>query len=102
MIARFNKTPLERKGVRFDYSNWLCEGETLRTFNTQVTSQQGDEDLSPLSVDTVMVIGDALTQMFVSGGTTGLQYSIRLLATTTKTQVKEDGVLVNITPGVSA
>lgn len=103
IIARFNKTPLERKEIKFDYSSWLCEGEKLRTFGTKVTPWKTDEvDPSPLSIDSVMVIGDASTIMLVSGGTTGFQYSVRLLVSTTETQVKEDGILVNITRGVSA
>ena len=59
-------------------------------------------DLNPLTVDTVLVTGPTTAKFFVNGGTEGFQYRIRLLALTSATQLKEDGVLFNITSGVSA
>jgi hypothetical protein len=108
LIGRFNKTPLERREMRFDYSNWLCDRETLRNFNPEVVPIPVivDEvevlDLAPLTVDTVLVTSPTTAIMFVQGGTEGFQYRIRLLALTSASQLKEDGVLFNITSGVSA
>jgi hypothetical protein len=101
LIARYNKTPLERRQLKFDYSNWLCDSETLRNFNTEVEPQQDDIDPTPLTVDSVFVVSPTVAKFFVQGGTEGFQYRIRLLALTSATQLKEDGVLFNITPGVS-
>jgi hypothetical protein len=101
LVGKFNKTPLERKQMKFDYSNWLCDAEVLRNFNTEVEPQQDDLDLTPLTVDTVLVVGPTTAKFFVQGGTEGFQYRVRLLALTSATQLKEDGVLINITPGVS-
>ena len=58
-------------------------------------------DMSPLTVDTVLVVSPSVAKFFVQGGTEGFQYRIRLLALTSATQLKEDGVLFNITPGIS-
>ena len=108
LIGRYNKTPLERKLMRFDYSNWLCGNETLRNLNTEVEPVpvvvDGVEvlDLTPLIVDTVLVVSPTVAKFFVSGGTEGFRYRVRLLALTSATQLKEDGVLFNIIPGVGA
>ena len=108
LLARYNKTSLERRQLKFDYSNWLCGNETLRNFNTEVEPVPivvdgiEVEDLTPLTVDTVVVVSPTVAKFFVNGGTEGFQYRVRLLALTSATQLKEDGVLFNITPGVSA
>lgn len=107
LIGRYNKTPLERKHLKFDYSNWLCNDEVLRNFNTEVVliprtvNDDPVVDLSPLTVDTVLVVSPTTAKFFVNGGTPGFQYRVRLLALTSATQLKEDGILFNITSGVS-
>lgn len=108
LLARYNKTPLERRQMKFDYSNWLCGSETLRNFNIEVepvpvvVDGVEVEDLTPLTVDTVLVVNPTTAKFFVQGGTERFQYKIRLLALTSATQLKEDGILFNITSGVSA
>ena len=108
LLGRYNKTPTERRQMKFDYSNWLCDNETLRNFNTEIViiPPKVDgvelEDPAPMTVDTVLVVGPTVAKFFVQGGTEGFQYRVRLLALTSATQLKEDGVLFHITPGVSA
>lgn len=107
LLGRYNKTPTERRQMKFDYSNWLCDNETLRNFNTEVepvpvlVDGVEVEDLAPLTVDTVLVVSPTVAKFFVQGGTEGFKYRVRLLALTSATQLKEDGVLFNIIPGVS-
>lgn len=108
LLARYNKTPLERRQMKFDYSNWLCDNEVLRNFNPEVepipviVDGIEVEDLSPLTVDTALVVNPTTAKFFVQGGTEGFQYRVRLLALTSATQLKEDGILFNITSGVRA
>ena len=104
LVGKYNKTPLERRRMKFDYSNWLCDNEVLVNFNPEVEPMQDEddpEDLTPLTVDTVVVTSDTTAKFFVQGGTKGFQYRIRLLALTNTSQLKEDGILFNITSGVS-
>ena len=107
LIGRFNKTPSERRELRFDYSNWLCDNETLQTFAPAVILPVDDiddddpPDTTPLVVNTAFIINPTTAIMFVEGGTVGFQYHVRLSVSTSATQRKEDGVLFYITPGVS-
>ena len=106
LVGKYNKTPSERREMRFDYSNWLCGNEVLRNFNTEVVPIPvivdgiEVEDVAPLTVDTVLVTGPMTAKFFAQGGTVGFRYRVRLFALTSDTQLKEDGVLFYITPGV--
>jgi hypothetical protein len=86
-LARFQKTSVERIKYTIDYTEWLDEGELL----SGVTLVCDDPTLT---IDGYL-LNDDKTQVsyFVSGGTTGLSYTVHSQAQTSAGQLKEDYVL---------
>lgn len=86
-LARFQKTSVERIKYTIDYTEWLDQGELL----AGVSFLPDD----PALVVDGSLLNDDKTQVsyFVSGGASGLSYTLHTQAQTSAGQLKEDYVL---------
>lgn len=101
ILGKFTKTDVERKQYTIDYSSWLGENEVLTGVQTIVDIAEGPDDVTPLFVEAVVLGPDLLTAtLMVDDGTVDVVYVITLLARTTITQLKEDGIQITVTSGV--
>jgi len=86
-LRAFYQTPLERKRYTVSYARWMDEGETL--FDHAIVISPGTTP-SLSAEDAFTSNGDTEITFFVSGGLSGQIYDIRLIATTSEGQIKED------------
>lgn len=92
-IARYQKTPVERKRYTIDYSAWLDEDETL----TFVTFDVEPQDANPIQIDAFEIMDDQVTvQYYVSEGVHNTQYIVDVQITTSAGQKKEDLIEITI------
>lgn len=96
-LAKFQKSPGDRKRYTIDYSEWLDEGETLTGLTTA----------NPGSLDGVYVDGALISEegnntviMYVSGGLPGHSYDVGIEVTTSGNQIREDYItfVVSVVP----
>ena len=103
ILGKFTKTDVERKQYTVDYSNWLGDNEVLTGVQCLIDLTNPDEvtDTTPLIVEAAVLSSDlGACTIIVDDGTIDAVYVVTLLATTTITQLKEDGLQITITPGV--
>lgn len=88
-LKAFTQTPLERKRYTVSYARWMDEDETL--FDHAIV-------ISPVT-DPSLIAEDAFTSnadkeisFFLKGGVRGQLYDVKLVATTSDGQVKEDNI----------
>lgn len=88
IIARYTKTPIERRRQTIDYTEWLDPGELIAGVTFEVMP-------SAVSVNTITILSPATRiRFFVEGGVSGASYELTAVITTTKGQVKRDKILV--------
>lgn len=91
-IAKFRKSPGDRKRYEVNYEDWLNEGETV----TGVT-MQGNVIDDAFFVDGYVVDTDGKEVIFyVSGGLSGINYEVEITVTTSLQQVKEDTIVFSV------
>lgn len=86
-LRSFYQTPVERKRYSVSYKRWLDPGEVI--FDHTIT-------ISPLT-DPAMIAeesfateGATAITFYLKGGVVGQVYDVRLIATTTQGQIKQD------------
>lgn len=89
-LAKFSKTPDERKRYTVDYTDWLETSETVASATYAVR-----EATTPaLVVDAQSILsGNKKVSFYVSGGDDGETYNVEVKITTSTGQVKEDVVI---------
>lgn len=93
-LAKFYKSPVERKRYALDYTDWLDTGETLSSALFTITPSTGT---SPLEVDAFAIASSGLELVFfVSFGDDGSTYTVDVQITTSGGQVKEDQILFTV------
>jgi hypothetical protein len=101
ILGKFTKTDVERKQYTIDYSSWLGDEEVLTGVQALINKIEGPDDITPMFVEAVVLGTDLMTAtLMVDDGTVDVVYVITLLASTTITQLKEDGIQITITAGV--
>lgn len=86
-LRAFIQTPLERKRYTVSYERWMDETEVIFDY-VIVTSPTTDP---PLVAENAFTSGaDKEISFFIKGGVSGYLYDVRLIATTSDGQVKED------------
>lgn len=87
-LAKFPKSPGDRKRYSIDYSQWLDAGEVLSNVVTSTDDPDG------VYVDGILIdpTGQDTVIMYVSGGSRGRSYDVSITVTTTGDQVREDYV----------
>lgn len=89
-LAKFFKTPAERKRYMLDYSDWLDTSETLSTAIFTVTPT----DATPIEVDAYSISSSGTELVFfVNYGTDAVTYTVDVKITTSGGQTKEDQIL---------
>jgi hypothetical protein len=88
-LRAYNQTPLERKRYTVSYARWLDPTETLFD-HAIIVSPSTDPGL--IAEDAFSSNFDTEITFFLKGGVTGVIYDVRLIATTTEGQVKEDTI----------
>lgn len=92
-LAKFNKTPVERKRYTLDYTDWLDTGETVSSIVFSVTPVE----VGGLEVDAYAIDGSGLTVGFyVNAGLAGSTYTVDVQMTTSSGQIKEDQVIFDV------
>ena len=92
-LAKYVKTPVERKSYQIDYSAWLGDTEEIDGSIFTVTQDGTDTPVTPLIVDARSTAPDGKSIIyFVSGGDAGESYTIDVQATTSTGQTKEDQI----------
>ncbi len=90
-LGRFIKSSGERKRYTLDYGDWLDTGETVLSTVFSVSPA------SALEVDASSISSDGTeVAFFVSGGTSGIVYTVGVAITTSSGQVKEDQVYFSV------
>jgi hypothetical protein len=94
MLARYSKSPTERKRYQIRYDNWLDTGELV----TGVVFAVNKVTYPPLVVDGIIVTGDGLgVQYYVSGGALGADYVVAATLTTNLgPQTKVDNLFFSV------
>jgi hypothetical protein len=101
ILGKFTKTDVERKQYTIDYSSWLGDAEVLTGVQAIIDKIEGPDDTTPMFVEAVVLGPDLMTAtLMVDDGTVDVVYIVTLLAHTTITQLKEDGIQITITAGV--
>ena len=89
-LGSFIKTPNETKQYAIDYSNWLETGEVIASASYTISP-------TGMTVASSTVDGTGtILSFYVSGGTDGTYYVVKVLATTTIGQIKEDTIHFNV------
>lgn len=92
-IAKFRKTPGDRKRYEVNYEDWLNEDETVVAVTIEGNNVEDD-----FYVDAYVLHTDGKEVIFyVSGGIPGNTYVVTIIASTSLTQVKEDTVEFYVT-----
>lgn len=93
-LGTFEKTPAERKRYSIYYGDWLDTGETISSAAFTVTPTPlaiaVDLEVDASSIDT----GGTTVKFFVNYGVNLLDYTIKVRATSSGGQVKEDELVV--------
>jgi hypothetical protein len=92
-LARFTKTPAERKRYAIDYSDWLDTDETVEfvTFTPSPLATGGLEvDAYSISTPATSVV------FFANAGIDGTTYTLDIKITTSGGQIKEDQILFSV------
>ena len=88
-LRAFNQTSLERKRYTVSYARWLDPSEALFDHIIVVSPSTAPaltaEDAFASNFDTEI-------SFFLKGGVSGVVYEVKLVATTTEGQVKEDNI----------
>lgn len=92
-LAKFLKTPAERKRYTIDYSEWLDTGETVASITFTVTPVTA----STLEIDAYLIATPATSVAFFANyGDLGSNYTVDVVMTTSGGQIKEDQILFNV------
>ena len=92
-IAKFRKSPGDRKRYEVNYEDWLNEGEILT--NVTMTGNIADD---AFFVDGFVVDEDGKEVIFyVSGGLAGITYEVGITIQTSLQQVKDDTIAFVVT-----
>lgn len=90
-LAKFVKSPAERKRYTIDYSEWLDTGETVTAITFSVTPSTGT---LPLVIDAYTIGSPATSVIFFSNyGDDKVEYTVDVVMTTSGGQIKEDQIL---------
>jgi hypothetical protein len=103
IVARFTKSPSERKRYDVDYSQWLEGEEVITGAVATVFPDSSSADSTPVFVDSIVIFPGATgIAFFANAGTAGRSYKLRLVTQTTLTEIKEDGIVFVVTSGVGS
>jgi hypothetical protein len=93
-LAKFVKSPAERKRYSIDYSEWLDTGELVSSIVFTVAPSTG---AAPLVIDSYL-IGTPATDVdfFANYGVDGVGYTVNVVMTTSGGQIKEDQILFSV------
>lgn len=87
-LAKFRKSPGDRKRYEVNYEDWLNESELL----TSVTMEGNVED-DAFYVEAFTLTTDKKEVVFyISGGVTGSTYEVGITVATSLSQIKEDTI----------
>ena len=94
VLGKFMKAPDERLEYSINYSDWLDDGETLTDVVFTVTPEGLVTASDPVVIDSHTIGGAGLqVGFFVAGGDDGEIYNVKVQATTTNGQIKDDKVV---------
>jgi hypothetical protein len=88
-LKAFTQTPVERKRYTVSYARWMDETETL--FDHAIVISPST---SPSLIAEAAFTSNSDTEIsfFIKGGVRGQLYDVKLVATTSEGQVKEDNL----------
>lgn len=93
-LAKFVKSPAERKRYQIDYSEWLDTAETVQSIVFTVSPSTGT---LPLVVDAYTIGSPATSVVFFANyGDDGIGYTVDVVMTTSGGQIKEDQILFSV------
>lgn len=93
-LAKFVKSPAERKRYTIDYSEWLDTGETVQSIVFTVAPSTGT---MPLEIDAFQIANPATSVVFFANyGDEGVAYTVDVIMTTSGGQIKEDQILFSV------
>lgn len=85
-IAKFRKSPGDRKRYEVNYEDWLNEGEEIVS-----VTMEGNVELDAFLVNAYVVSsGGKEVVFYISGGVSGMTYMVMIRVETSLQQVKED------------
>lgn len=88
-LRSFTQTTVERKRYTVSYDRWMDDAETL--FDHAIVISPSTTP-SVMAEDAFTSNGDKELSFFLKGGVAGTIYTVRLIATTSDGQVKEDSL----------
>ena len=92
-LAKFVKSPAERKRYTIDYSEWLDTGESVQSIAFSVTPTT----TTTLEIDAYQIATPATSVAFFANyGDEGKTYTVDVLMTTSGGQIKEDQILFSV------
>lgn len=90
-LGKYIHTPDEKKRYTIDYSQWLDEGETIVSAESEVDNVT----VVPIVVSG-LITGPTYASFYVSGGEHEESYTIVIKVETSADQIKQDGILVRV------
>lgn len=88
-VARFIKTPEEKKQYTINYTDWLGADETIVSTAFEIAPDDGVLIVNASSIDST----GKFVSFFISGGTDTANYKVVCRVTTSTGQIKEDYLL---------
>jgi hypothetical protein len=88
-LRAFNQTYLERKRYTVSYARWLDPDEALFDHTIVISPSTAPSLVAENAFATNF---DTEISFFLKGGISGVIYEVKLVATTTEGQVKEDNL----------
>jgi hypothetical protein len=89
VLGKLPKKPDAVKRYVADFSQWLDSGESVQGCEFDVVVSSGSEDPVTLAVDDSEILtGNEKVAFFVSGGTAGVTYEVKLTVTTSAAQTE--------------
>jgi hypothetical protein len=92
-IARFTKSPVERKQYTVDYASWLESAEIIETVAITITPASDPV----LQADGAYVLPtNKGIAFYLTGGINGQSYVVSLVVVTSAGQIKQDTLQVQV------
>lgn len=89
------KDPSSLEPFGFDWSPWLAEIDATETLTASAWTVTGSDALLTVTAESV-VTGNLMTQVTLSGGTTGVRYTITNSITTSSGYADERSFFVSV------
>lgn len=92
MLA-LRKAPADQLDYDVEFERWLSDDDTVQSADAITSAIEGDA--APLVIESVQLFG-TVVKVWISGGTAGESYEVKVTATTAEGRVKEVCFIIRV------